>query len=144
MAGCRFKWLSQLDDRNKVNIRHYFIMFYVSHLVQIWNIIFRIHIFLLTTKIIDISLFISIFEQVENYKGVWSMPALMFEVYILWCLKYVCWRVFIVKLNITMLVYLNTEISIIHIFVKYFIRFVVHLLSEDLITCISTTYNLHT
>ena len=49
------------------------------------------------------------------------------------------------KLNITMPVYLNTEISIIqYIFAKYYLRFVVHILSEDLITCISTTYNLHT
>ena len=73
------------------------------------------------------------------------MPALMFEVYILWCLKYACWGVLIMKLNITMLVYLNTEISIIqYIFVKYFLRFVVYILSEDLITYISTTYNLHT
>ena len=73
------------------------------------------------------------------------MPALVFEVYILWCLKYACWRVLIKKLNITMPVYLNTEISIIqYIFVKYYLRFVVHILSEDLITCISTIYNLHT
>ena len=49
------------------------------------------------------------------------------------------------KLNITMLVYLNIEISIIqYIFVKYYLRFVVHVLSEDLITYISKTYNLHT
>ena len=49
------------------------------------------------------------------------------------------------KLNITMLVCLNTEISIIqYIFAKYYLRFVVFILSEDLITCISTTYNLHT
>ena len=49
------------------------------------------------------------------------------------------------KLNISMLVHLNTEILIIqYIFVKYFLRFVVHILSEDLITYISTTYNLRT
>ena len=46
------------------------------------------------------------------------------------------------KLNITILVYLNTELSIIqYIFAKYYLRFVVHILTEDLITCISTTYN---
>ena len=49
------------------------------------------------------------------------------------------------KLNVTMLVYLNNEISIVqYIFVKYYLRFVVHILSEDLITYISTTDNLHT
>ena len=73
------------------------------------------------------------------------MPALVLEVYILWCLKYACWKVLIMKLNITMPVYLNTEITITqYIYVKYYLRFVVHILSEDLITYISTTYNLHT
>ena len=49
------------------------------------------------------------------------------------------------KLNITMLVYLNTYISIIqYIFVKYYLTFVVLISSEDLVTNISPTYNLHT
>ena len=49
------------------------------------------------------------------------------------------------KLNITMLVYLNTYISIIqYIFVKYYETFVVLISSEDLITNISPTCNLHT
>ena len=51
------------------------------------------------------------------------------------------------KLNITMLLYLNTEISVLiiqYIFVKYYLRFGGHILSEYLITYISTTYNLHT
>ena len=49
------------------------------------------------------------------------------------------------KLNISMLVYLNTYISIIqYIFVKYYLTFVVLISSEDLVTYISPTYNLHT
>ena len=53
--------------------------------------------------------------------------------------------VLIMKLNITMLVYLNTYISIIqYIFVKYYLKFVVLISSEDLGTGISPTYNLHT
>ena len=49
------------------------------------------------------------------------------------------------KLKITMLVYLNTYISIIqYIFVKYYLTFVVVISSEDLVTNISPTYNLHT
>ena len=49
------------------------------------------------------------------------------------------------KLKITMLVYLNTYISIIqYIFVKYYLTFVVLISSEDLVTNISPTYNLHT
>ena len=45
----------------------------------------------------------------------------------------------------TMLVYINTEISIIqYMFVKYYLRFVVLILSEDLVTYIIPTYNLHT
>ena len=48
------------------------------------------------------------------------------------------------KLKITMLVYLNTYISIIqYIFVKYYLTFVVLISSEDLVTNISPTYNLH-
>ena len=44
------------------------------------------------------------------------------------------------KLNITELVYLNTEISMIqYIFVKY-LRFLVLILSDDLVTEISPTY----
>ena len=47
--------------------------------------------------------------------------------------------------NITMLVYLNTYITIIqYMFVKYYLRFVVLISSEDLVTDISPTYNLHT
>ena len=53
--------------------------------------------------------------------------------------------VLIMKLNITMLVYLNTYISIIqYIFVKCYLTFVVLISSEDLVTNISPTYNLHT
>ena len=49
------------------------------------------------------------------------------------------------KLNITMRVYLNTETAIIqYIIAKYYLRFLVHILSEYLITCISTSDNLHT
>ena len=49
------------------------------------------------------------------------------------------------KLNITMLVYLNTYISIIqYIFVKCYLKFVVLISSEDLVTDISPPYNLHT
>ena len=49
------------------------------------------------------------------------------------------------KLNITMLVYLNTYISIIqYIFVKYYLTSVVLISSEDLVTNINPTYNLHT
>ena len=49
------------------------------------------------------------------------------------------------KLNITMLVYLNTENSIIqHMVVKYYLRFVAFILSEDLVRDISPNYNLHT
>ena len=49
------------------------------------------------------------------------------------------------KLNITMLVYLNSYISIIQcIFVKYYLTFLVLISSEDLVTNISPTYNLHT
>ena len=49
------------------------------------------------------------------------------------------------KLNITMLVYLNTYISIVqYIFVKYYFKFVVLISSEDLVTDISPPYNLHT
>ena len=51
----------------------------------------------------------------------------------------------IMKLDITMLVYLNTENSIIqYMFVKYYFRFVVLILSEDLVTHINPTYNFHT
>ena len=47
------------------------------------------------------------------------------------------------KLNITMLVYLNPYISIIqYIFVKRYLTFVVLISSEDLVTNISPTYNL--
>ena len=39
----------------------------------------------------------------------------------------------------------NNEISILqYTFAKYYLRSVVHILSEDLITYISTTDNLHT
>ena len=49
------------------------------------------------------------------------------------------------KLNISMLVYLNTCISIIqYIFVKCYLKFVVLISSEDLVTDISPPYNLHT
>ena len=49
------------------------------------------------------------------------------------------------KLNITLIVYLNTYISIIqHMFMKYQLRFVVLISSEDLVIDISPTCNLHT
>ena len=45
----------------------------------------------------------------------------------------------------TMLVYLNPFISIIqYIFVKYYLTFFVLISSDDLVTNISPTYNLHT
>ena len=53
--------------------------------------------------------------------------------------------VLIIKLKLTMLVYLNTYISVIqYIFVKYYLTFVVLISSEDLVTNISPTYNFHT
>ena len=48
--------------------------------------------------------------------------------------------VLIIKLNIVVLVYLNTEISI----TQYmFVRFVGLVLSEDLVTIVNPTYILH-
>ena len=53
--------------------------------------------------------------------------------------------VLIMKLNISMVVYLNTYISIIqYLFVIYYLTFVVLISSEDLVTNINPTYNLHT
>ena len=49
------------------------------------------------------------------------------------------------KLNITVIVYLNTYISIMqYILVKYYLTFVVLISSEDLVTEINPAYNLHT
>ena len=48
-------------------------------------------------------------------------------------------------MKLTVLVYLNTYISIIqYMFVKYYLTFIVLISCEDLVTDISPTYNLHT